>query len=184
MGTWAASRRDFELFFCIHGTVTSLILPYMFRCPPEQNRETANIGLVSSIGRAPARQSGGRRFKSCSSQFFFVHSKLIWNRTQSYPLMVYPLTALFPGCIITWAWSLAKGQLYGLHDFWLAPPEQKYWQNRETANIGLFSSVGRAPARQSRGRKFKSRSSKMYPVSSPCGLLHDNKTCDRLNELL
>ena len=38
-----------------------------------QNRETANIGLVSSVGREPARQSGGRRFKSRSSQFFFVH---------------------------------------------------------------------------------------------------------------
>ena len=26
-------------------------------------------------------------------------------------------------------------------------PEQRYWQNRETTNIGLDSSVGRAPAR-------------------------------------
>ena len=26
------------------------------------------------------------------------------------------------------------------------PPEQRYWQNRETANIGLVSSVGRAQA--------------------------------------
>ena len=31
------------------------------------------IGLDSSVGRAPARQSGGRRFKSRSSKFFFVH---------------------------------------------------------------------------------------------------------------
>ena len=38
-------------------------------------------------------------------------------------------------------------------------PEQRYWQNRETANVGLDSSVGRAPARQSGGRRFKSRSS-------------------------
>ena len=48
--------------------------------PPQrywQNRETANIGLVSSVGRAPARQSGGRRFKSRSSQFFFVHPKFV-----------------------------------------------------------------------------------------------------------
>ena len=50
----------------------------------------------------------------------------------------------------------------------------------------VSSSVGRAPARQSRGRGFKSRStvnfslfiqnlSKKYPVSFPCGLLvlHD-----------
>ena len=41
-----------------------------------QNRETANIGLVSSVGRATARQSGGRRFKSRSSKCFFVHPKL------------------------------------------------------------------------------------------------------------
>ena len=63
-------------------------------------------------------------------------------------------------------------------------PEQRYWQNRETANVGLESSVGRAPARQSGVRRFKSRSSqfffvhpnlskKLYPVSFPCGLLHD-----------
>ena len=39
-------------------------------------RETANIGLDSSVGRAPARQSGGRRFKSRSSKFFFVHPNL------------------------------------------------------------------------------------------------------------
>ena len=38
-------------------------------------------------------------------------------------------------------------------------PEQRYWQNRETANVGLDSSVGRAPARQYGGRRFKSRSS-------------------------
>ena len=43
-----------------------------------QNRETANIGLVSSVGRAPARQSGGRRFKSRFSKFFFVHPKNIF----------------------------------------------------------------------------------------------------------
>ena len=41
-----------------------------------QNRETANVGLDSSVGRAPARQSGGRRFKSRCSNFFFVHPNL------------------------------------------------------------------------------------------------------------
>ena len=41
-----------------------------------QNRETANVGLNSSVGRAPARQSGGRWFKSRSGNFFFVHPKL------------------------------------------------------------------------------------------------------------
>ena len=39
--------------------------------------ETANIGLDSSAGRAPARQSGGHRFKSRSSKFFFVHPNLL-----------------------------------------------------------------------------------------------------------
>ena len=52
------------------------------------------------------------------------------------------------------------------HDFWLAPPEQGYWQNRETANVGLDGSVGRAPARQSGGRRFKSSSSKIFPCLS------------------
>ena len=72
-----------------------------------------------------------------------------------------------------------KGSIW-LNDFWLAPPEQRYWQNRETANIGLVSSVGRAPARQSAGSNpalvnvslFIPNLSKMYPVSFPCGLLH------------
>ena len=31
------------------------------------------------VGRAPARQSGGRRFKSRSSQFFFVHPKFFFQ---------------------------------------------------------------------------------------------------------
>ena len=54
------------------------------------------------------------------------------------------------------------------HDFWLAPPEQRYWQNRQTANVGLDSSVGnangRAPARQCGGRRFKFRSSQFFFV--------------------
>ena len=36
--------------------------------------------------------------------------------------------------------------------------DKRYWQNKETATAGLDSSVGRAPARQSGGRRFKSRS--------------------------
>ena len=54
----------------------------LFPPPPQRywkNRETVNIGLVGSVGRAPARQSGGRRFKSRSSKFFFVHPKIILN---------------------------------------------------------------------------------------------------------
>ena len=59
--------------------------------------------------------------------------------------------------------SLAKGQ-YMVSWLLTGAPEQGYWQNRETANVGLVSSVGRAPARQSGGRRFKSRSSKFSLV--------------------
>ena len=76
---------------------------------------------------------------------------------------------LFPGCIVTWAWSLAKGQYMVERLLTGAPtPEQRYWQNRETANIGLVSLVGRAPARQSGGRRFKSRSSQYFFVHPKC----------------
>ena len=30
----------------------------------------------------------------------------------------------------------SKGSVW-FNDFWLAPREQRYWQNREAANIGL-----------------------------------------------
>ena len=62
-------------------------------------------------------------------------------------------------------WS-SIGQHMVSYDFWLAPPEQRiiYWQNRETANIGRVGSVGRASARQSGSRRFKSRSSKFVFV--------------------
>ena len=43
--------------------------------------EPATSGLTwldSSVGRAPARQAGGRRFKSRSRQFFSVHPKFIF----------------------------------------------------------------------------------------------------------
>ena len=67
--------------------------------PPEQrywqNRETANIGRVSSVGRAPAHQSGGRRFKSRSSKFSFFHSKFIKKFTQSVSLVVYYMIKIF-----------------------------------------------------------------------------------------
>ena len=93
---------------------------------------------------------------------------------------------LFPGCIVTRAWTLAKGQ-YMVSWLLTGAPEKRYWQNRETTNIGLVSWVGRAPASQSGGRRFKSRSSqfffvhpkfilKMYPVSFPCGSLRDKIT--------
>ena len=49
-------------------------------------------GRVGSVGRAPARQSGGRRVKSRSSQFFFVHPNLSEECTQSVSLVVYCMT--------------------------------------------------------------------------------------------
>ena len=47
-------------------------------------------GLLQKwIHRAPARQSGGRGFKSCSSKFFFVHAEAYLKWTQSVSLVVY-----------------------------------------------------------------------------------------------
>ena len=72
--------------------------------PPEQrywqNRETANVGLDSSVGRAPARQSGGRRFKSRSSKFFFVHPNLSIICTQSVSLVVYYMIKLITNTLV------------------------------------------------------------------------------------
>ena len=59
----------------------------------------------------------------------------------------------FPGCIVTWAWSLAKGQ-YMVSGLLTGAPKQRYLQNRETANTGLVSWLGR----------FKSRSSQFVFV--------------------
>ena len=74
---------------------------------------------------------------------------IFWDISRTILNLIY----LYPGCFVNWALSLAKGQ-YMVE--WLvtgAPsPEQRYWQ--------LVSQVGRAPAHQSRGRRFKSRSSK------------------------
>ena len=146
------------------------ITNYFLSCNKPQG-ETANVGLDSSVGRAPARQSGGRRFKSRSSQFSLFIQIYLKSVPSQFPLVVYYMTfikksypfmgasphCLFPGRIVTWAWSLAKGQ-YMVSWPLTGAPEQRYWQNRETANVGLDSSVGRAPARQSGGRRFKSRS--------------------------
>ena len=60
------------------------------------------------------------------------------------------------------------------------PPEQRYWQHRETANVGLDSSeprhvnpdaAGSSPALE-RFSLFNQIYLKMYPISFPCGLLH------------
>ena len=66
------------------------------------NRETANIGLVSSVGRAPARQSGGRRFKSSSSKLFFVHPNFIKKCTQSVSLVVHYMIFIIKSRIPLW----------------------------------------------------------------------------------
>ena len=58
----------------------------------EQRKLTANVGLDSSVGRAPARQSGGRRFKSRSSQFSLFIQNLSKICTQSVSLVVYYMT--------------------------------------------------------------------------------------------
>ena len=84
-------------------------------------------------------------------------------------------------CNITHGWLVQTSWM----NFWLAPPtplpEQRYGQNRETANVGQDSSVGRAPARQSGGCRSQcsnfffvhpNLSKKMYPVSFHCGSLH------------
>ena len=52
----------------------------------DKNRETANTGRDSSVGRAPARQSGGRRLKSRSSKLFFVHPNLSKTVPSQFPL--------------------------------------------------------------------------------------------------
>ena len=69
---------------------------------------------------------------------------------------------LFPGCILTWVWSLAKGQYMVSWLLTGAPGTKRLTKNRETAN--LVSSVGRVPARQSGGRRFKSHSRKFVFV--------------------
>ena len=38
---------------------------------------TIHINKLAQLVKAPARQSGGRRFKSRSSKFFLVHQNLI-----------------------------------------------------------------------------------------------------------
>ena len=118
-------------------------------------------------------------YLSSSSNFvnIFVHPNLSKICSQSVSLVVYYwylylkklyplwciLYCLFPGCIVPWAWSLAKGQ-YMVSWLLTGAPEQRYWQNRETAKVGLDSSVGRAPACQSGGHRFKSRSCKFVFV--------------------
>ena len=82
------------------------------------------------------------------------------------------------GIRLVYIHTMLKGSIW-FHDFWLAPPEQRYWQSRETANIGLVSSVGRSPEVAGSNPALVSFSlfiNNLYPVSFPCGSLHDNET--------
>ena len=69
-----------------------------------QNRETVNIGLVSSVGRVQAHQSGGRRFKSRSSKFVFVYLKF-----------VFTLIVFIPGMWIKWSVTAFVYTFWGKH---------------------------------------------------------------------
>ena len=54
-------------------------------------------------------------------------------KKKSYPFMVHPLLPV-PGCIVTWAWSLAKGQ-YMVSWLLTGAPEQRYWQNNRCLEL-------------------------------------------------
>ena len=114
------------------------------------------LGLFISLYRIYLYMS---RYMSriCTQSVSLVVYYMTFIKKSRIPLWCIPY-CLFPGRIVTWAWSLAEGQ-YMVSWLLTGAPEQRYWQNRETANVGLDSSVGRAPARQSGGRRFKSRSS-------------------------
>ena len=76
-----------------------------------------------------------------------LHDTCIYTKKVISPYSASPYSAspycLFPGCIVTWAWSLAKGQ-YMVEWLLTVSTEQRYWQNTEIGNIGLVSSVGRS----------------------------------------
>ena len=68
----------------------------------------------------------------------------IWNK-KSHPLKMIPwlpLPRLYRNLGVIPSYTAVNGCMAS---DW--HPEQRYWQNRDTANIGLDSSVGRAPAR-------------------------------------
>ena len=54
--------------------------------------ETTNVGLDSSVGSAPACQSGGRRFKSRSRKFVFVHPNLSFKNLLKWEFNVMKLS--------------------------------------------------------------------------------------------
>ena len=81
---WSLAKGQYMVSWLLTGAPTNKDIDKIWRLPI--------IGLVSSVGRAPACQSGGRRFKPYSSKFFFVHQKIYLKCTQSVSLLVYYMT--------------------------------------------------------------------------------------------
>ena len=110
-------------------------------------------------------------------------SPIFYNHKWRFPELYFEFPVLSPSWVMKIESESHKNIKWKKKTSDWRPPEQRYLQNRETANVGLDSSVGRAPACQSWGHRFKSRSSqfffvhpnlsKMYPVSFHCSLLHD-----------
>ena len=143
----------------------------------------AGFLIVFILSSEVAAHGSGDDCYASSSIIIIINSKLIEKVISLYGASHY---CLFPDRIVTWVWSLAKGQ-YVVSWLLTGAPEQRYWQNMETANVGLDSSVGRAPACQSGSPALVNFSLfiqiylKMYPVSFPCGLLHDIINSDNLH---
>ncbi len=66
-----------SLCCCFQGCIVNLSVIPGYTAVTGWNRETTNIELVSSVGRAPARYSRGHRFKTRPCQFFFIQPKMI-----------------------------------------------------------------------------------------------------------
>ena len=83
------SRSHYFPFFCIYANLKEFIHALRLcsvKLEVNLNKETANVGLDSSVGRAPARQSGGRRFKSRSSQFSLFIQIYLKSVPSQFPL--------------------------------------------------------------------------------------------------
>ena len=93
----------------------------------------------------------------------------LWNLTPKNYLR--PL----PRFIVTWAWSLAKGQyMYMYMVSWLLTGTPPPTSNKDIANIGLINpEVAGSNPTLVNFSLFIQNLSKLYPVSFPCGSLHD-----------
>ena len=97
LGSFQNLYLSFAIVEITHGVTANRddIYYYYYFIYLNSSRETFNLGLVSSVGRAAACQSGGRRLKSCSSKFFFVHPKIFRKCTQSVSLVVYYMIFIY-----------------------------------------------------------------------------------------